>query len=199
MSGPSATPPPRPRKVKWRKWNNILHRDIGYLVVALTLVYGVSGIAVNHAADWNPNYSIEKRGLEIGPLDGVSRDGVVDSVRARLGLADEPRNVFRPDPETLQLFYDRLTYSVDIPTGKVIAEEVRPRRVLFEFNQLHLNTPKRVWTYIADLYAVSLILVTITGMFVLKGKTGISGRGAWLVSFGVIIPLVYWLLHLYLP
>jgi len=40
--------------VQWRRWNNTLHRDVGYLVVALTLVYGISGLAINHMADWNP-------------------------------------------------------------------------------------------------------------------------------------------------
>ncbi len=194
----TASPSP-PRKVKWRKWNNILHRDIGYLVVALTLIYGVSGIAVNHTADWNPSYAVEKRALEIGPLAGETRDELVREARERLRLTDEPANAFRPDPETLQLFYARLTYSIDIPTGKVLVEEVRPRRVLFEFNQLHLNAPKRVWTYIADLYAVSLIVVAITGMFVLKGKTGITGRGAWLVGLGLAIPLLYWVVYAYLP
>lgn len=197
MSVPSSVPPvPRPR-FKWRKWNNILHRDIGYIIVGLTLVYGVSGIAVNHTADWNPNYTVEREGREIGPLDGGTREELIAAARERLGLAEEPKNAFRPDPETLQLFYDRVTYAIDVPTGKVIVESVRPRRVLFEFNQLHLNAPKKAWTYIADAYAVSLIIVAITGMFVLKGKTGITGRGAWLVSLGVLIPVSYWLLHLY--
>jgi uncharacterized protein len=182
---------------KWRKWNTILHRDIGYVIVGLTVVYAVSGIAVNHAADWNPNYAVEKRGMEIGPLEGTTREELVALARTRLQLTEEPRNVFRPDPETLQLFYERTTYAIDVPTGKVIVESVQPRRVLFEFNQLHLNAPKKFWTYIADVYAASLIIVAITGMFVLKGKTGITGRGAWLVSLGVALPVVYWLLHLY--
>jgi uncharacterized protein len=182
---------------KWRKWNNILHRDIGYVIVGLTIVYAVSGIAVNHAADWNPNYTVERRGLEIGPLDGTTREELVVQARERLTLSEEPRTVFRPDPETLQLFYDRTTYAIDVPTGKVIVESVQPRRVLFEFNQLHLNAPKRIWTYIADAYALSLIIVVITGMFVLKGKTGIVGRGAWFVSLGVVIPLLYWLFDLF--
>jgi hypothetical protein len=194
-----AVPSPPPRTFKWRKWNNILHRDIGYVVVALTLVYGVSGIAVNHTADWNPSYVQEKRGVEIGPMEQASRDDLVKEARARLHLTDEPLNVFRPDPETLQIFYERLTYSIDIPTGKVVVEEVRTRRVLFEFNQLHLNAPKKMWTYIADLYALSLILVAITGMFVLKGKTGITGRGAWLVGLGIAVPVLYWLVYVYLP
>ena len=32
----------------WRKLNNALHRDVGFLIVGLTIVYGVSGLAVNH-------------------------------------------------------------------------------------------------------------------------------------------------------
>ncbi len=41
----------------WRRWNKILHRDIGYLSVAMVFIYGISGLAVNHIADWNPNYT----------------------------------------------------------------------------------------------------------------------------------------------
>ena len=62
MSVPPSVRPASPPRFKWRKWNNILHRDIGYIIVGLTLVYGVSGIAVNHTADWNPNYTVEREG-----------------------------------------------------------------------------------------------------------------------------------------
>ena len=65
-------------------------------------------------------------------------------------------------------------------------------------NQMHLNTPKRIWTVVADVYAVALIVLAVTGMFVLKGRTGIKGRGAWLTSAGVLLPVAYWVYHLYL-
>ena len=29
----------------------MIHRDVGYLVVGLTLIYAISGIAVNHIDD----------------------------------------------------------------------------------------------------------------------------------------------------
>jgi hypothetical protein len=183
---------------KWRKWNTILHRDIGYLIVGLTLVYGISGIAVNHTADWNPSYRIEKRGLQIEPIVEEQREAIVRAAFDRLGLRGEPQNTFRPDPETLQLFFEQEMYSIDLPTGKVVVESVRRRRVLFEFNQLHLNAPKRAWTYFADVYALALIVVAITGLFVLKGRTGITGRGAWLTAIGVLVPVLYWLYHIYL-
>jgi hypothetical protein len=178
---------------KWRKWNNILHRDIGYLVVALTLIYGISGLAVNHVADWNPNYKIEKEMLKVTSIEAKDKDGMVSEALAKLQLTDEPTNTFRPDPETLQLFFDKKTYSIDVPTGNVLVEQTRPRRVLYEMNQLHLNAPKGIWTFIADLFALSLIMMAITGMFMLKGPTGITGRGKWLISIGVLIPALFWI------
>ena len=185
-------------KAVWRKWNNILHRDIGYLVVGMTLVYGISGVAVNHAADWNPSYALEKKVVEIGPVVSDVRERMIAEVRERLGLKETERNSFRPDPETLQLFYEGTTYSIDLPTGTVLVETAQARPVLFEVNQLHLNAPKKLWTYIADLYAVALIVVAVTGLFVLKGRLGITGRGAWLTAIGLLVPAVYWVYFLYL-
>jgi hypothetical protein len=182
---------------KWRKWNNILHRDIGYLVFAMTLIYGVSGIAVNHTGDWNPNFSQEKEILSIEPVAGEDAAEIRQLVMERLGLREVPRSAFRPDPETIQLFYPGRTYSVDLPTGQVVVENVRTRPVLFEVNQLHLNAPKKAWTWIADLYALSLIVVAITGLFVLKGRKGITGRGAWLTLLGTLLPVGYWIWYQY--
>ncbi len=182
--------------MKWRKWNNILHRDIGYLVFGLTIVYGVSGIAVNHMHDWNPNFTKDREFLSISPILTSDRDSLLMEARSSLGLTEDPLNSFRPDKETLRLFYEGVTYSVDLPTGKVLREAVARRPVLYEFNQLHLNTPRRTWTFVADLYALSLIIVAITGLFVLKGPSGIKGRGAWLTAVGVAIPAVYWVLYL---
>jgi uncharacterized protein len=182
----------------WRKWNNILHRDIGYLVVGMTLVYGISGVAVNHTADWNPSYTKETQVIEIGPVAATSREGMVAEVKEKLHLSEQERNSFRPDPETLELYYEDMTYSVDLPTGTVIVAEPRQRPVLFEVNQLHLNAPKKLWTSIADLYAVALIVVAITGLFVLKGRLGITGRGAWLTGVGFALPALYWVYYLYI-
>jgi uncharacterized protein len=179
--------------IKWRKWNNILHRDIGYTVAVLTIVYATSGIAVNHVADWNPNYKIDKESISLQPVQGAATPEMKQNVMQQMNLTEEPKSVFRPDEETIQLFYERRTITVDIPTGMAIIEQVRPRRVLFEFNQLHLNTPKRAWTYFADAYAVSLIIVAITGLFVLKGRNGITGRGAFFTVLGALIPAGFWI------
>lgn len=184
--------------MNWRRWNNILHRDVGYALVGLTVIYSISGIAVNHRGDWNPNYALQKQILTIEPARGTSKEEIVVDVMAKLHIqAEELKNSFRPNEETLQLFLEERTYSIDLPTGNVIVDAVHSRPVLYEMNQLHLNTPKGIWTLIADLFAVCLILVAITGMFVLKGKTGILGRGIWFVTAGIVIPVAYWLYYWY--
>jgi uncharacterized protein len=183
--------------VNWRHLNNVLHRDIGYLAVGLTIVYAVSGVALNHVRDWNPSYRVEKTTRTIAPIGATEREAIVAEARRALGLDQPPRNAFRPDPDTLRLFYPQHTYSVDLPTGHVIVERARTRPVLFEMNQMHLNAPKRIWTLVADVYAVALVILAITGLFVLKGRLGVTGRGAWLTAIGVLLPAVYWVYHLY--
>jgi uncharacterized protein len=184
--------------VNWRHLNNVLHRDIGYLAVGLTVVYAVSGVALNHVRDWNPSYRVQRTSRTIAPITATERDAIITEALRALGLAQPPRNAFRPDPATLRLFYTQQTYSIDLPTGAVVIEEARPRPVLFEMNQMHLNAPKRIWTLVADVYAVALLVLAITGMFVLKGRTGITGRGAWLTAIGMLLPAAYWVYHLYL-
>jgi len=180
----------------WRKWNNILHRDVGYLIVGLTLVFGISGLALNHVADWNPNYRQTKVALQIAPLEGADRDALVADALRKLDLIETPRNAFRPDPDTLQLFFEGRTYLIDAPTGKVILEHTRIRPVLYEMNQLHINASKGVWTVVSDLYALALIMMAVTGMFVLRGRNSLGGRGKWLVGAGALIPIAYWLYRL---
>ncbi len=185
-------------KVPWRIWNVALHRDIGYFSVALVIIYGVSGLAINHIADWNPNFIREKVFITIPPIVSEERDSIIAQSIAALKLTEEPDNVFRPDPETVQLFFPGKTYSIDLPTGNVMIESVERRIVLYEMNQLHLNAPKGIWTYIADVFAVSLIFMGISGLFILKGKKGLGGRGKWFVIAGTILPLGYWIWFQYL-
>ena len=196
-AAPRSKAPPR-RGFKWRKWNNILHRDLGYLCAGLTLVYAVSGLAVNHMRDWNPNYRITHDTVQLGTLGGATPGSpeFVDEVLAGVGASGPVLGTFRPDETTVQNCLEGGTVSVDLTTGEARTEQVRERPLLRAFNQLHLNVPKGLWTWMADLYALALAFLAITGIFVLRGKKGITGRGAWLTGAGVAIPVLFILLYL---
>lgn len=185
--------------MKWRKWNNLIHRDLGYLCVGLTLVYAISGVAVNHVRDrsWNPNFRVLSSSTNIGPIESqdVSTQILAQDVLRRLGETGTIRSTFRPDPNTLQVFVDNNTITVELGSGNVTQERVSDRKLLRRLNFLHLNNPRRLWTYFADLYAVALTVLALTGMFVIKGKKGIKGRGAWLAGAGAAIPVFFLLLY----
>ncbi|MCK6622699.1 MAG: PepSY-associated TM helix domain-containing protein [Calditrichaceae bacterium] len=185
------------KKSNWRKWNRAIHRDLGYICAGLTLIYAISGVAVNHVQDWNPNYKIERTTAFVGPVEHYAEDtddALAREVLRRLGLPGEYKNTFRPDPETLRIFAGNRTIQVNLRTGEAAQEIVRTRPLIYQTNFLHLNHPKRLWTYFADLYAVALALLAVTGLFILRGKQGITGRGAWLTAIGILLPLFFlWL------
>jgi hypothetical protein len=62
-------------------------------------------------------------------------------------------------------------------------------------NRLHYNKVKG-WTPIADFYAGALILLAITGLFIVKGKKGIAGTGKWYLIIGILIPVLYGIIFL---
>lgn len=64
-------------------------------------------------------------------------------------------------------------------------EAVRARRTLALLDALHLNRAGRAWGWLADLYAAALALLALTGLFVLKGRNGITRRGAALAAPGL--------------
>ncbi len=177
----------------WRRWLAALHRDLGYLAAGTTLVYALSGLALNHRAHWNPSYRNLDRTFHVAPIaTDLPEARVVAEALARLGEREAPKNTFQPDAETLQVFFAQRTYTLDLPTGKVLVQGLQPRPVLHTLNLLHRNGPRGPWTWIADAYAATLLFLALSGLFILKGRFGLKGRGGWLTAAGVALPLVVW-------
>ncbi len=182
--------------MKWRKWNIILHRDLGYLCFGLTILYVISGVAVNHIEDWNPTYKLEKTAVDVD-LSGVDPADDKALTGAVLGQLDESgklKNIYRQDGHTLKIFVVDNNITVDVVKGTVFQEKSNKRPLLYQANFLHLNHAKKLWTWFADLYALCLGILAISGILILKGKKGFSGRGKWLVSIGFLVPIFFlWL------
>lgn len=187
-----AAPPSRGRGVRWRGWNRILHRTLGYVCAGLTIVYAVSGVAVNHVADWNPNYVIRNDtvGLGAGSAGRAGSPAFGEELLAAFGLGGPVQGMYRPAPDRLDVFLEGGVIEVDFSTDEAVYESVRDRPVLRAFNILHLNEPKGLWTAVADLFALALLLLALTGLFMVKGRKGVVGRGGWYVAAGIALPLV---------
>jgi len=178
------------RRFAPRAWIRAIHRDLGYLAVGLTFVYALSGMAVNHLADWDPNFQNLQRTHELGPLAGDGDAALAGTVLSRLGITDKPRETYR-EGEGLEILFDHRTLHVDTRTGRVVEEEQKPRFLLRAANWLHLNRGKKAWTYAADSYAVGLLILATSGLFMIPGRKGLFGRGLVFVALGVALPVLY--------
>ena len=186
---PAAAPPRRPFKL--RAWLRAIHRDLGYVAVALTLAYGLSGFAVNHLDDWNPNYAFDAHAVDVGPLPTTSTAEMQAHLLAALGIdARAVRGNVQDSVRDFRVFLrDGQEIKVDVATGRGIHKGLRRRAVFFEVNALHLNNLKGAWTYVADGFAVALMLLALTGLFMNKGARGLAGRGKWFVLAGLAVPV----------
>lgn len=184
--------------MRWRHLFRVIHRDIGYTCVALTLAYGLSGIAVNHIEDWNPSYSFDERTVDIGPLPITSLPEQESFVVRALSLDPaEVRGHFLETATTLRVFLtDGQEAVVDPRTGRGTLKTLARRAVLFQVNALHLNNLKGAWTYVADVFAFALILLALTGATMMKGNRGLAGRGKYFIAAGLAIPIGF-LAYLY--
>jgi len=181
-----------------RKWSRILHRDIGFFFIGTTLIYAISGIALNHMGDWNPNYSVEVHTFETS-INLKKTPSVKNNILELLDKIDYQKNYkshYYSNEKTLKIFLKGgSSIVVNTSNGKGIAEYLKRRSVFYETNYLHYN-PNRVWTWFSDIFAGALILFAITSFFITKGKKGITGRGGIYMLLGIIIPIVFLLYYM---
>jgi len=174
------------------KLNRITHRDIGYLIAGMTIIYAISGIALNHKHDWNPNYIIDSRKFTTDIA--VTRETLNDEKALEiLSMIDgdfKYKTYYYPSGNILTIFIDGGSVRVNTVTGQGEVEKISKRPLFWQINFLHYN-PGVWWKYFSDIFCVSLILVTITGLFIIKGKNGITRRGAILTAIGIILPLLF--------
>ena len=184
--------------MRWRKAFRAVHRDVGYIAVALTIAYALSGLAVNHIEDWNPSYSMDTESVDIGPLPEGDLHAMEAFVIAKLSLdRKHVRGHFLETPTAFRIYLDEgQEANVDPATGKGTLERLSQRLVFFEVNSLHLNNLKGIWTYVADIFALALMVLAITGTTMMKGDRGLAGRGKYFVAGGFAIPIVF-VIYLY--
>lgn len=185
--------------MKLRKLNSVLHRDLGYLFFGMCIIYAISGIALNHLRDFNPNYVIKKYEITLNEKvapDEVTKEWVL-SLLDDLDLNKEYKKHYFPSSSILKVFLNHGNVEVSLETGQGTMETIRKRPVLNQFNFLHYN-PGVLWKWFSDIFCAGLVIIAISGLFIIRsGKNSIKGwKGAGYTIIGIIIPLILFLMYI---
>ena len=184
----------RLRSSSWRKWSRIIHRDLSFFFSGMVLIYAISGIVMNHRDSINPNFSIERKEYKItrqwSDKNEITQADVI-SLLVPLGEEENYTKYYFPKPDLMKVFLKGgSNLQVEIHTGQATYESVTRRPVISAMARLHYN-PGKWWTVFADVFAIGLIIITLTGVIMIKGNMGLTGRGGVKLAAGVLVPLLF--------
>ncbi|MGL4293513.1 MAG: PepSY-associated TM helix domain-containing protein [Bacteroidales bacterium] len=183
-----------PLMIKLRKWSRGIHRDLSFLFSGVILVYAISGFCLNHKSDFNSDYKVSNTELQLDGVFPQSEKVDKEFVLDLLKQIDQQSNYtkhYYPQPELMKVFIKGgSSLVVNMQSGEARFEHLQKRPVLSAFNRLHYN-PTRWWTWFSDIFALSLIIITLTGIIMVKGPKGLWGRGGIELLVGIAIPLFF--------
>lgn len=185
---------PSSRGAGFRKLCRWLHRDLSFFFAGMVLIYALSGLFMNHRNDIDPQYAVRRTEFRVADnlpgKEGMTRERVLELLRP----LDEEENFtqfYFPQPGQLKVFLKGgSSLVVDVATGQAVYESVKPRPFIAPMVRLHFN-PGGWWTWFADAFSVCLILITLTGLWMVKGPKGLWGRGGIELLVGILIPLCF--------
>ena len=166
---------------------------MGYFFFGLSIIYAVSGIALNHLRDFNPNYSINHYNLEVdAPINARDIDEAwVKNILEEYSIKNEYKKHYFPADKQVKAFLENGNLTINMESGEGLLETITKRPVVFQMNFLHYN-PGVWWKWFSDIFCVSWIIISVTGLFIIKsGKHSIKKRGAIWTIAGIIIPILF--------
>lgn len=176
-------------KKKIRKWLRLIHRDLGYFFVGITIIYALSGIILNHKKNGeDPAYKTEAKSYQLA--NSLSPKQL--EAYWQENLTDYPLNRILPNEYGCDIYLKGGLGNYDAQSGQLQFEVYSKKKWVYFVNKLHYNS-KKGWTWMADIFAVAMLLFALSGMFMVPGKKGIAGRGKWLIAIGILIPFLFFL------
>lgn len=154
-----------------------LHRDIGFVVVGLTIIYALSGILLTYRStdllkkETTVNVQIDK-GLEAGELGKALR-----------------MRFFQIERQTEDTVFFR-GGSYDRGSGMATYTQLKYPTVIEKLVELHKLSSQNIMHILAVVYAVLLFFLAISSLFMYRPGTRLFRRGILLTVIGVVIALI---------
>jgi hypothetical protein len=176
------------KKIKFRN----LHRDLGYFYIGLIVSFAFSGLLMNHRDAWHPEkYTTEIKAIEVKlPEESKINEKFSEDLGKQLGIDDKMRRYTVKKGE-FKISFENHDVEIDMKTGKGEIISFVKTPIISQAMKLHKNT-SNFWIYYSDIFAISLIIIALTGTIMIKaGKFSWKKRGWKLAVAGVIFPLIF--------
>ena len=165
----------------------IIHRDLGFFVVGITLVYAISGIILNHLGAGDPAFHTEIKTIQ---FPANLKETELSATWHENKNLPPLKRIMRIDERQSRMFLEGGIGVYNASDGSLQYEKHTKRVLVYWINRLHYNKIKG-WSPVADFFAGSLILLAVTGLFMVKGKRGLAGSGKWYLIAGILIPVLF--------
>ena len=193
---------------KKKSFSNImrsLHRDLGYFVIGLTLIYTITGIVLSgRALGWlEQTYVIEKNlakyitktefieKLELSFKELDSKSDIPISIM-KSANKNIKRFKFLEEKDNILYFKARSNnINYDTKSGNVIYQYISYPPYLKSVISAHKASHEKLWFYLAILYSIILSFLAISAMFMVKGKFGFKRRGIYFMLAGIFLVLIF--------
>ena len=158
-----------------------LHRDIGFFVIGLTIIYGLSGIVLLYR---DTDFLKVEKQMEQKLEPNISE--------SELGKALRMRNFEVEKTEGDVVYFQNGTYN---KTTGVAQYKTKQLPVwLDKFNKFHKTQSKNLIHLAGVVYAVLLLFLAISSFWMFKPKSKMFGRGLVFAGIGLVFAIVILLL-----
>jgi uncharacterized protein len=179
------------KKINFRN----LHRDLGYFYIGLIVSFAFSGLLMNHRDMWHADkYTTETKAIVVQlPEKNEINEEFAEDLGKKLGIKDKFRRHVVKKGE-LKMSFENHDVEIDMKTGKGEIVSFIKTPIISQTMKLHKNT-SNFWIYYSDIFAISLIIIALTGTIMIKaGKFSWKNRGWKLAVAGVVFPLLFLIL-----
>ncbi|NGY35914.1 hypothetical protein FQU23_000110 [Flavobacterium sp. XN-5] len=169
-----------------------LHRDLGYFYIGLIISFAASGLMMNHRESWHPEkYTTETKAITVTlPEEHLINEKFAVDLGEKLGIDDKFRK-HSIKKSSLKISYENHDVEIDMKTGQGEIVTFLKMPIISQTMKLHKNT-SNFWIYYSDIFALSLIVIALTGTIMVKaGKFSFKERGWKLALAGIIFPLIF--------
>ena len=147
---------------------------------------------MNHRNIWHPEkYLTETKAIEVKlPEESKIDEKFAKDLGKKLGIDDKMRR-HNIKKEVFKISFENHDVEIDIKTGKGEIVSFIKTPIISQAMKLHKNT-SNFWIYYSDIFAISLIIIALTGTLMIKaGKFSWKNRGWKLAVAGAIFPLLF--------